>query len=103
MAETPIEATHRLRRESRWKEASEYRHEVRKEQRAQGKTKAEAGEIAWQKMMEKFPPLNAGQEAEGPDLDHLSQQQLDELLQRAAGPNSVLRYRLHTSRGVSGL
>ena len=39
-------------------EATEFRREIRRQERAKGKTKAEAGEIAWAAMMEKFPPLD---------------------------------------------
>ena len=56
--ETRAEATHRLQREDRLDEATEYRREIRRQERAKGKTKAEAGEIAWAAMMEKFPPLD---------------------------------------------
>jgi hypothetical protein len=56
--ETRAEATHRLQREGRSVEATEYRREIRRQERAKGKTKAEAGEIAWAAMMEKFPPLD---------------------------------------------
>lgn len=85
LQESKIEATKRLQREGRWEEASAYRCEVRKQQRAQGKTKAEAGEIAWRMTIEKYPPLGAEQEAEGADLDDVPPQQLDELVERTAG------------------
>jgi len=55
--ETRAEATHRLQREGRSDEATEYRREIRRQERAKGKGKAEAGEIAWRMMMERFPPL----------------------------------------------
>jgi len=85
MQETRAEAMHRLQREGRWEEASAYRQEVRKQQRAAGKTKAKAGQIAWQMMAERFLPLGAAQGTQVDGSDGLSYQQLDELLRRTAG------------------
>ena len=85
MQETRAEAMHRLQREGRWEEASAYRQEVRKQQRVQGKTKAKAGQIAWQMMAERFPPLGAGQGTQVAGSDGLSSEQFDELLRRTAG------------------
>jgi hypothetical protein len=74
--ETKAAAMHRLQREGQWEEASAYRREVRQQQRSLGKTKREAGEIAWPAMMEKFPPLE--QSEIPPDV-------LDELLRQSQG------------------
>ena len=53
--ETKIVAMHRLQKDGRWDEASEYRCEQRRKFRAEGRTKKEAGERAWAAMIEKFP------------------------------------------------
>jgi hypothetical protein len=50
-------ATDRLRREGRWAEASLWRDQKRTQLRAEGKTRTEANEAAWQAMIEEFPPL----------------------------------------------
>jgi len=55
--ESKIVATERLRREGRWEEASMYRDEIRKKARADGHSKADANEQAWQAMSQQYPPL----------------------------------------------
>ena len=57
MTESKIELTHRLQREDRWNEASEFRDKVRSEQREAGRSRAEANEEAWSRMAGKFPPM----------------------------------------------
>jgi hypothetical protein len=57
MLESKCIATDRLRREGRWEEASLWRDQNRVQLRAEGKTKTEANEAAWQAMIEQFPPL----------------------------------------------
>jgi len=57
MSESRIAATDRLRREGRWDEASIYRDQVRKRLRGEGIDRTEAGDRAWQEMLEKYPPL----------------------------------------------
>jgi len=55
--ESKIDATDRLRREGRWEEAQRYRDEVRKKLRADGMKRTEAGEAAWDAMLDKYRPL----------------------------------------------
>ena len=54
VTETKIDATHRLQKDGRWEEASEYRDEQRQKFRAEGLTKKEANEKAWEAMILKF-------------------------------------------------
>jgi len=64
MNESKIELTERLRREGRWAESSLFKDQELKKLRSSGMTKAEAGDEAWSRMAEKFPPLvNTGGEA----------------------------------------
>ena len=56
--ESKVVATHRLRREGRWEDASEYRDEVRKQLQSEGKKRQEANEGAWEAMLEKYPPVD---------------------------------------------
>ena len=46
VTESKIEATHRLQKDGRWDEASEYRCEQRQKYRDEGLTKKEANEKA---------------------------------------------------------
>ena len=55
--ESKIEATKRLQRDGRWDEASAYRDQIRTELRDEGMTRKQAGETAWARMIEEFPPL----------------------------------------------
>jgi hypothetical protein len=55
--ESRIELTDRLRREGRDEEASLYRNQVREQLRAEGKTRKEAMEGAWEATRLAFPPL----------------------------------------------
>ena len=55
VTETKIAATHRLQKDGRWEEASEYRAEQRQKFRDEGLTKKEANEKAWEAMILKFP------------------------------------------------
>ena len=54
--ESKIVATHRLQKDGRWDEASVYRGEQRQKFRAEGLTKKEANEKAWEAMSLKYPP-----------------------------------------------
>ena len=54
--ESKIEATHRLQAAGLWEEASRYRDEVRRRHRNEGKRRSEAGDLAWQAMLERYPP-----------------------------------------------
>jgi len=58
MKESRIELTERLRREGRWQEASRFKDEMVRNQRAEGMKRREAGEQAWQKMAEAYPPMS---------------------------------------------
>lgn len=58
LLESKISATHRLQREDRWDLASRYRDSERLRLRADGKTRAEARESSWQRMIEKFQPVD---------------------------------------------
>ena len=57
MEESKIELTERLRRENRWAEASQFKDEMVRTFRSEGMKRAEAGEEAWRRMAEKYPPL----------------------------------------------
>ncbi len=57
MNQSKIELTERLRREGRWAEASQFKDQTVKKLRAGGMKRTEAGEQAWQKMAEAYPPL----------------------------------------------
>jgi len=57
MEESKIELTERLRRENRWAEASQFKDEMVRTFRSKGMKRAEAGEEAWRRMAEKYPPL----------------------------------------------
>ena len=80
MAESKIELTHRLQREGRWNEASEFRDKVRSEQREAGRPRAEANEEAWSRMAEKFPPLEdpkpGNKEMDDPFFDEVNDSDL---------------------------
>ena len=56
MNESKIGLTERLRAEGRWDEASRFKDETLRTLRSQGMTKAEAGEVAWEALAEKYPP-----------------------------------------------
>jgi hypothetical protein len=64
----------RLRAEGRWAEANAFRETERKRLLAEGRTRQQACDESWQEMLEKFPPLNAAQDAtdgepfRGPDV-----------------------------------
>ncbi|MCA9125092.1 MAG: hypothetical protein KDB11_33180 [Planctomycetales bacterium] len=82
MSESKIEATDRLRRESRWPEASRFKDASVKRLRAEGKTKAEANDSAWDEMLAAFPPLPAVSkpQASGPlDITKADPELLDRL------------------------
>jgi hypothetical protein len=55
--ESRIDATDRLRREGRWAEASLFRDATIKQLRADGICRTEASEAAWDRMLDKYPPL----------------------------------------------
>ena len=66
MNESKIGITERLRAEGRWDEASKFKDETLRTLRGEGMKKAEAGEEAWRRMAEKYPPLeNAGEDVPG--------------------------------------
>ena len=85
--ESKIAATERLRREGRWDEASQHRDEIRRQLRADGKSKIEAGEAAWQAMIQEFPPKLAESKDASADQDdtELHDLDIDELISRADG------------------
>lgn len=56
MDESKIELTERLRAEGHWPEASRFKDETLRGLRSEGMKKAEAGEEAWRRMAEKYPP-----------------------------------------------
>jgi hypothetical protein len=56
LMESKIEATHRLQRSGQWNAASLYRDRERLRLRAEGNTRADAREGAWQAMTERFRP-----------------------------------------------
>ncbi|MFH1921528.1 MAG: hypothetical protein ABIP48_16815 [Planctomycetota bacterium] len=65
MDESKIDLTERLRREGRWAEASKFKDETVKKLRKEGLKRAEAGEQAWRKMAEVYPPLPAAEPIPG--------------------------------------
>jgi len=82
--ESKIAATHRLQREGRWDEASQYRDEVRQRLRAEGKKRDEAVDEAWAAMVEKYPPSEEPDVPnENTDMDYSAE--LAELIARSAG------------------
>lgn len=78
-SESRIHAVHRLSREGRWEEACLYRDEVRQQLKAEGKSRREAGDFAWEAMLARFsasPAVEVMQtdeskwgEPDGPDVD----------------------------------
>lgn len=62
--ETKAETTSRLRNEGRWDDACRFREQARERLKAEGKTRKEAREEAWQLMAEEFPPLPVEQAEE---------------------------------------
>src|SRR5689334_13727195 len=78
--ESMIDATDRLRREGKWSEASTYRDDLRRQLRADGRPKSEASDVAWQAMIEKFPPqpvadtINVTEELDELDFEGLAVQ-----------------------------
>ena len=69
MNESKIDLTERLRREGRWAEASKFKDETVKKLRAEGMKRAEAGEQAWQKVAEAYPPLPSAEPIPEPAAD----------------------------------
>jgi hypothetical protein len=67
MTESKIDATDRLRREGRWSEASLFRDEKRRKLHGEGMNRSDAGDAAWEAMVEKYPPLTVP-EVESPAL-----------------------------------
>ena len=63
MQESKIVATKRLQAEGHWNEASLYREGIRETLRSEGMTRKEANRVAWEKMLEVFPPFDAEEEA----------------------------------------
>ena len=57
MNESKSDLTDRLRREGRWAEASLRKDAIKNELRATGMPRREAGEEAWKRIAEEFPPL----------------------------------------------
>ena len=82
MRESKSVATDRLRKEGRWNEASLNKDETIKRLRAEGKTKNEASEAAWDEMLAKFPPLPTKTTAQTKALDLAGAD--DELIDRLA-------------------
>ena len=58
MQESKIVATKRLQDEGHWNEASLYREGIRETLRSEGMTRKEANRVAWEKMLEVFPPFS---------------------------------------------
>ena len=63
MQESKIFATKRLQDEGHWNEASLYREGIRETLRSEGMTRKEANRVAWEKMLEVFPPFDAEEDA----------------------------------------
>jgi hypothetical protein len=59
MEESKIELTERLRAEGRWSEAARYKDEIVRALRGEGMKRGAAGEEAWRRMAEKYPPQPA--------------------------------------------
>ena len=57
MSDSRSAATDRLRREGRWKDATTFRDEKRRELKKGGMTRVEAVNASWEAMLEQFPPL----------------------------------------------
>jgi len=70
MSESKIGLTERLRREGRWAEASKFKDETVKKLRGEGMKRAEAGEEAWRRMAEAYPPPAAPGPAPEPAAVH---------------------------------
>ena len=71
MTESKIEITERLRREGRWSEASLFKDTELRKLRSGGVTKADAGDEAWRRMAEKFPPMDNSGDTNGGLFDEL--------------------------------
>jgi hypothetical protein len=84
MDESKIDLTERLRREGRWVEACKFKDETVKKLRAEGMKRAEAGEQAWQKMAEAYPPLPPPKPAPEPaaEDEETPDEAVDEVTQR---------------------
>jgi len=95
MDESQIVATDRLRIEGRWEEASLYRDQMRKQLRAEGKSKAEAREASWAAMLVKFSPLPAEVCGEDESETEAAQAELAELVARTEGQEAFLVNDLH--------
>jgi len=65
MEESKIELTHRLEREDRWAEASLFKDNHIAQLRAEGKTRKEAQQAAWEEMERRFPPLEVSPQSNG--------------------------------------
>ncbi len=89
MEESQIVATDRLRSEGRWEEASLYRDQIRKQLRAEGKTKAEAKEASWAAMLAKYPPLPFEESAENAETE-ATQAEIAALVARTEGQEAFL-------------
>lgn len=85
MKESKIVVTERLRQEGRWGEASQYRDEVRRELRSQGKPRAEAADAAWDAMMAKYPALPPAEPASQGPAPEAEALDLDGLVERLEG------------------
>ena len=64
--ESKFAATHRLRREGRWDDAAEYKGATIEELRGEGLKRAKAQDEAWKRMIEKYPPLEFGDDVAVP-------------------------------------
>ena len=56
--ESKIEATHRLQRDGRWGIASRFRDHERLRLRDEGKSRRDAREAAWERMIDRFRPID---------------------------------------------
>jgi hypothetical protein len=66
MNQSKIDLTHRLQREGRWEEASQFKDGEIARLKTEGLKRAEAGQAAWEAMEEKYPPLPAEAASEPP-------------------------------------
>ncbi|MBM4091753.1 MAG: hypothetical protein FJ276_20350 [Planctomycetes bacterium] len=107
--ESRIQATDRLRLEGRWDAACRFRDETKRRLQAEGQTRKEANEQAWQAMIAEFPPLPADEPLDYADDDLPADDGSTLDLARDAGwvyanlVNKVARPHDAPSRGAWGL
>jgi hypothetical protein len=90
MAESKIDLTNRLRREGRWEEASVFKDETVKQLRAEGVTRTEASEKAWEAVALKYPPLEPAEPLPTDTAQEATEAEITALLEREdASPDLV--------------